>query len=141
MIDILQDIAIVLVAFSVVITNLTIRMHHPPRDQEAAMIDWFDRQGHPITIDQAEQLLGSRYKFVARDRFDGFLVSTVWLGLDHGVPGIDPTPLIFETMIFEDGPLNEECWRYSTEADAIAGHRHVVDLCRMETQLRQELWP
>lgn len=86
---------------------------------------WFDRQGRPITVAEADRLLTQPgYKRVARDEIDGILVSTVWLGLDHsfGHEG----PLIFETMIFENGPLNETCWRYATEEQAVAGHQAAI---------------
>ena len=46
-------------------------------------------------------------------------VSTVWLGLDHSYDG--GPPLIFETMVFGGG-LDLEMERYSTEAEALAGH-------------------
>lgn len=63
---------------------------------------------------------------------DGKWVSTVWLGIDHSF-GSGP-PLIFETMVFnsdgkKDGRLGSEldCERYSTEAEAIAGHAAMVE--------------
>jgi hypothetical protein len=53
----------------------------------------------------------------------GIRVSTAFLGLDHNF-GEGP-PLIFETMIF-GGEHNEEQWRYSTWAEAEAGHARAV---------------
>ncbi|MES2360001.1 MAG: hypothetical protein V4529_16800 [Gemmatimonadota bacterium] len=52
-------------------------------------------------------------------------VSTVFLGLDHSW-GSGP-PLLFETMIF-GGAHDEEQWRYSTRAEAVAGHAAAVKL-------------
>ena len=52
-------------------------------------------------------------------------ISTVWLGLDHAFGG--PRPLIFETMAFSRLPwVSEDMDRYSTEAEAIAGHEAMV---------------
>jgi hypothetical protein len=53
---------------------------------------------------------------------DGFhiLVSTVFLGLDHGW-GDDEDPLLFETMVF-GGPNDQDCIRYTTWAEAERGH-------------------
>jgi len=51
-------------------------------------------------------------------------ISTVFLGLDHSF-GSGP-PLWFETMIF-GGPLNDECWRYTTYAEAEAGHAVAIE--------------
>lgn len=50
-------------------------------------------------------------------------VSTVFIGLDHSF-GSGP-PLIFETMVF-GGPLDGECERYSTRAEAEAGHADML---------------
>jgi hypothetical protein len=51
-------------------------------------------------------------------------VSTVYLGLDHQFG--NGKPLIFESMFFgNDGQERQE--RYSTEAEAIAGHKCMVD--------------
>lgn len=54
---------------------------------------------------------------------NGCYVSTVWLGLNHR---FDPgPPLIFETMVFQDGE-SVDMERYSTEALALAGHERMV---------------
>jgi len=88
---------------------------------------WYDRQGRPVSIDQIEELLSDpSYKIVRRYEADGWLVSTVWLGLDHRLLGGGP-PLIFETMVFapgyrQDWMPEEYCERYPTEDAAIAGH-------------------
>lgn len=58
-----------------------------------------------------------------------FGVSTVFLGLDHNFGG--GPPLIFETMIFPSNNSSETgCWRYSTEAEALEGHRWAVHLLK-----------
>lgn len=52
----------------------------------------------------------------------------MFLGIDVGFFE-DEHPLIFETMVFpsEKDPREIECKRYSTEAEAIEGHRHIVE--------------
>jgi hypothetical protein len=70
---------------------------------------WLEKnRGHRII--QQEELAG------------GYFLSTVFLGLDHGFGG---KPLWFETMIFEP-PTSQGnacfCERYSTLAQALAGH-------------------
>jgi hypothetical protein len=50
-------------------------------------------------------------------------VSTVFLGIDHSF-GAGP-PLWFETMVF-GGPFDEATFRYTTWAEAEAGHARVV---------------
>jgi hypothetical protein len=54
-------------------------------------------------------------------------VSTMFLGLDHRF-GSGP-PLLFETMVF-GGPHDEWQDRYSTKAEAEAGHHRIVDLLK-----------
>lgn len=104
---------------------------------------YYDRQGKPMTClqwaatfeggpDKREEL-----KRVAQAFVGPCWISTVWLGIDHRF-GKGP-PLIFETMIFvrPDGPvhpsiqeMDNECWRCSTEAQALAGHDQVVAAVR-----------
>jgi hypothetical protein len=95
---------------------------------------WFDRDGQPIDVAQANELLArENYRRVALTVIrDDVEVSTVWLGLDHNWHDDGP-PVIFETMIF-GGPLDLECWRYVTEAEAQAGHDEVVALARLDAQ-------
>lgn len=61
---------------------------------------------------------------VAREAVGDAKVSTVFLGSDHG-PREDGAALIFETMVF-GGPLDQEMERYSTWAEAEAGHAAMV---------------
>jgi hypothetical protein len=109
---------------------------------------YFDRQGKPISAD--DWLDRQRDdKRVAQTTITPLYVSTVWLGIDHGM-GFSEKPLIFETMIFpslsgywdrrtqravveslhpELRVLVEECWRYSTVGEALAGHDNIcVDI-------------
>lgn len=91
------------------------------------MSRYFDRQGNPLTTDEwIGMLANDDNKRVAYDEAaDGVDVSTVWLGLNHRFG--DGPPLIFETMIF-GGDHDQEQWRYSTEAEALAGHARAVEL-------------
>lgn len=84
-------------------------------------------------------------RFLAKYERDGYLVSTVFLGMDHNWSGKGP-PILFETMVFDDQrwekpgdggnrcvDMGEEmcCERYSTKDDALIGHqRHVKELDR-----------
>lgn len=56
-------------------------------------------------------------------------VSTVFIGFNHDF--LHQKPLIFETMIFRNNH-GEECWRYSTRAEAIDGHARAVKLAKIE---------
>lgn len=67
-------------------------------------------------------------KILAQDTLqDGKFVSTVFLGIDHGING-SGEPMLFETMVFErkgegaDLDVN----RYATWKEAHQGHREMV---------------
>jgi hypothetical protein len=85
-------------------------------------VNCYDRQGNPLTIQQMAVLFeDNTYKIVEKTDVGDVLVSTVWLGFDHGWGGAPP--LIFETMTFPDGELID---RYSTEDEARKGHAAAV---------------
>jgi hypothetical protein len=93
------------------------------------MSRYYDRDGAPMTLlEWADRLEDVVYKRVAETTLpDGKWVSTAWLGLDHQHG--DGPPLIFETMIFssdKSGSEEVDCVRYSTLAEAEAGHAALV---------------
>lgn len=55
-------------------------------------------------------------------------VSTIFLGVDMSL-FCNGKPVLFETLII-GGPLDGHQWRYSTWAEAEAGHAEVVAICR-----------
>jgi hypothetical protein len=88
---------------------------------------YYDRQGKRLTTEEwARRMETLEYKRVAMDTVGTKRISTVWLGLNHNYFD-NGLPLIFETMVFEgESWEDEECVRYSTEAEAIEGHRQMV---------------
>lgn len=97
---------------------------------------YYDRAGHPISLGEWARLRGiPSYHRVDRAEIGSYVVSTVWLGLDHGF-SVGGPPIIFETMVFaspdlETGMLNElEMRRYATEEEARRGHEELVTLIR-----------
>lgn len=62
-------------------------------------------------------------RIVARTELPNYLVSTVFLGLNHGW---GDTELWFETMVFTAGG-GEDCERYTTLEEAKAGHERMVE--------------
>jgi len=109
---------------------------------------YYDRKGRPIGLmDWARLHEDANYLIIAQHWVRGWMVSTVWLGIDHGFSTMfsdgPHVPVIFETMIFAPGDvrLGKEDWeagagaagsghidldeyqeRYATEAAAQAGH-------------------
>ena len=73
---------------------------------------------------------------VARDVICGFVVSTVFLAIDHS-HGFGPKPLWFETMVFRAdsneemiATLDYEQARYTTWQEASEGHKRICELVR-----------
>ena len=102
------------------------------------MSHYYDRQGQPIEMmDWAQRFEDRDYQSVAKHWIRGWMVSTVWLGIDHGF-GYSEAPVIFETMVFppgdeagESGTASEEyCERYATEESAQAGHDRALSWVR-----------
>jgi len=92
--------------------------------------DYYDRQGRPITDSAsfAKKFGDTEYKRVAFTLLpDGKWVSTAWLGINHQ-SGRGP-PLIFETMVFSSKDNFDAlvCERYSTEEEALQGHKRLVE--------------
>lgn len=101
---------------------------------------FFDRKGKPITVQEADRLLGDvSYIVVAQHTVRGWRVSTVWLGADVG-RALGEAPRLFETMTFPPSPeeaalhedLDHRQWRYPTEETALAGHDQVLAHVRDE---------
>lgn len=65
-------------------------------------------------------------RHVGNTRIGNIHISTVFLGLDHGYDSRQP-PVLFETMVFGGGELNETMIRYATWAEAEAGHKDMVE--------------
>lgn len=88
----------------------------------------FNRQGEPIDEDTYVTLWTDRdYKTLKQTSVGPYLVSTVWLGLDHNYGQCDE-PLIFETMVFYGADREDlELERYSTEDQALKGHEAMCD--------------
>jgi hypothetical protein len=101
------------------------------------MTAYYDRQGNPITRDRYIELFEDRtYKRVEFTDLGDYRVSTVWLGLNHNFG--DGEPLIFETMVFhkDKGWEDQDMDRYPTEAEALEGHRQMVERWRQGSRAK-----
>lgn len=80
----------------------------------------------PCTLEEFAAMSDEERR-VGRDQIGPFLVSTVFLGIDHGHGA--GAPLFFETMIF--GPLGDVyCDRRSTWAEAEEEHARGVRIAK-----------
>jgi len=75
-------------------------------------------------------------RVVAKDRIETsegtYLVSTVFLGLDHAFG--ESEPVLWETMIFVESGKNREhdndMWRYCSHSAAVEGHKSAIAFLR-----------
>jgi hypothetical protein len=95
------------------------------------MSRYYNRLGELIPLEEWVDLLDDdEYRRVASTHVGRWLVSTVWLGLDHSLFG--NMPLIFETMVFDESAEGSgkyrdvEMQRYTTECQALLGHDVMV---------------
>lgn len=102
---------------------------------------YYNRDGTPIegneaTLEWAKQFEDTKSRTVRLTITPyGERLSTVWMGLDHSFTQTGP-PIIFETMLFAPEKYIEKHYphdqlqeRYSTEAQARAGHRRLKLQC------------
>jgi len=97
------------------------------------LIKVYNRNGDKITYSEYAQLLvDDDYKVVKQTEKNGYIISTVWLGIDHSFGRFfgseeKSKPIIFETMIFKYSTCDLYQDRYATEEEAIKGHKWAVD--------------
>lgn len=88
-----------------------------------------DENNNAVPCSIAER--GESITEVCQEKIEGYFISTVFLGINHGW-GNGP-PLLFETMIFDQNVEPNKCWqeiytdRYSTFQQAEAGHIEAVE--------------
>lgn len=93
------------------------------------MSNFFDKDGKPLELyEWAKQMEDFNYRRIKYEILpNGYIVSTVWLGLDHSHSEI--MKLIFETRVFEKkgswSNLDRE--RYSNLEEAENGHKEMVN--------------
>lgn len=91
-----------------------------------------DKEGRELAIEDLEPLLmDPDYKIIKQEQLGKYFISTVWLGVPHGM-GIH----YFETMVFltpegvedprETLGQTLDCYQYCTKEEAIKGHEEVV---------------
>ena len=90
-----------------------------------------DENGEPKAVDALTwaKNFETADRNVAKDTIGKFLVSTVFLGLDHNWSG-EGLPVLWETMVFGLPDDEEMMLRYTSKADALQGHKRTCDEIR-----------
>lgn len=97
-------------------------------------MDKYILQGHKaVAVDRETYLNQPEHqdRTVAKSTIGDYLVSTVFLGLDHRLEPDDP-PLLFETMVFGKGELDERQERCTTWEEAEVMHEKMCEEVRQE---------
>lgn len=98
---------------------------------------FYDRTGKALTQQRWADLRSDEsYMRLGFERLEsGFVVNTIWEGIDASL-GLTPGPRgIFESVVL-DGIKIRETYKYDTENDAVRGHRRLV--MKWRTKLRTE---
>ena len=94
------------------------------------------REGKPVEVDNLAEWAAWYEKAdrtLLRTRLPhNVMVSTVFLGLDHGFN--DVGPLLWETMVF-GGPYDGYMDRHTTEEEARQGHAYALKVANGEVEL------
>ena len=98
------------------------------------MMGYYDKNGIKIDVVEWGRLFEDMsYKIIKKDDIivddKTYMVSTVWLGINHNFSG-KGEPIIFETMIFGKDYDGEYQERYHTEKGAIYGHKKAIKLLK-----------
>jgi hypothetical protein len=84
------------------------------------------------SLEEWARAFESSNRIVAQEIVNDFLVSTVFLGLNHSFSPYAP-PLWFETMIFDQKlstGSERGIWRYSTYPEALEGHAKALEMVK-----------
>jgi len=91
-----------------------------------------DNQPKPATMQECAGWMNDPRRIVKQETFWPWSVSTVFLGIDHGILSDDigsgePKPVLFETMVFRGNSYRGiEQQRYTSYDDALAGHQNMA---------------
>jgi hypothetical protein len=103
-------------------------------------MNWYILQGHNAVPVDRETYLNQQEKqdrTVEKSTIGDYWVSTVFLGLDHQWEDDGP-PLLFETMVFGKGPLDERQERCTTWEEAEVMHENMCEEVRQHEKLTGE---
>lgn len=98
-----------------------------------------DADGHPRQADDLTawvQWMESNKRIVRQDTIGDVFISTVFLGLDHGI-GLSEHPILWETMVFIEpwfkGNISDGMWRFSSRERALAKHQELAEKYHAKT--------
>jgi hypothetical protein len=104
------------------------------------MIDFYAPDGTVIDLHEWCRLFEERSKDMSSDSWwrrqtwvSTTQVSTVWVGVDYSF-GYGGQPLMWETMIFGDDDLEDDCYRYPSRQKALDHHEEIVRRLKARTR-------
>lgn len=100
------------------------------------MKEFYDLEGNLVSYETWARIFAGEDRFLLGTQIPekGLKVSTVWIGLAWMLEVEEGgRPLIFETMVFEDGDNDFDdlgSWRWTSRQEALTGHQKIVDELR-----------
>ena len=88
---------------------------------------FYNKEGKEISVQEFTKLFEDKnYQVIKQDKLsNGYFISTVWLGINHSFVFSEKL-LLFETMVFDSNKSSVEQKRYSTEKQALRGHKRFI---------------
>jgi hypothetical protein len=78
------------------------------------------------TLNEWAAMFETTDRYIGNDVVNGKHISTVFIGIDRG--GIPNTPLLYETMVFDEGGSDDNYCQFSyTYEEALLTHESVVN--------------
>jgi hypothetical protein len=101
-------------------------------------LPYYDRNGEAIDAATWGMLHAQdTYRQVGSTTIGPYLISTVWLGIDHGF-GRQSGPVIFETMVFKGNEADDQYTeRYTTIGAAERGHSNIVGMVEALSSVKE----
>ncbi len=112
-------------------------------DKYAGGVYWsLDPDTHELTQHDDAKRFGKEFEMphrvIAQEKVGSYLVSTVFLAIDHSHRPQGYPPVLFETMVFGSDPphgsiaaeVPDYTDRYSNYTQAMSGHKRVVSLVK-----------
>ena len=82
-----------------------------------------DPEGYTAAMHNSRE----RYDWiVSKDEVGAYSVSTVFLFLDHRMTSTDGDPILWESMVFGEGPWADYQDRYTSRDEAERGHKAII---------------
>ena len=102
-----------------------------------------DENENPIKVSYEEAKISpwrDKRRNLIRTYYREYFISTVFLVIDHNFGFGDGAPVLWETMVFQEGggEIDSFTERYSSRKDALKGHQRIVNMIIDAEKMKNE---